>query len=31
LKRELAFSMGEANRPVFKTGRETDPRLKKFR
>jgi len=31
LNRELAHCMGETPRPVFKTGRESDPRLKKFR
>jgi hypothetical protein len=31
LSRELAYCMGETTRPVFKTGRECDPRLKKFR
>ena len=29
LQKELAFCMGETERPEFKTGREADPRLKK--
>ena len=31
LKKELKYVSGEQTRPEFKTGRETDPRLKKFR
>ncbi len=31
LQRELAYCMGEEDRPKFKTGRDADPRLKKFR
>ena len=31
LKRELAYCLGDEERPAFKTGREADPRLKKFR
>ena len=31
LKRELAYSVGDESRPEFKTGRDADPRLKKFR
>ena len=30
LTKELGYAMGET-RPEFKTGREADPRLKKFR
>ena len=30
LEKELGYMMGE-DRPAFKTGRETDPRLKKYR
>jgi len=29
LKKELAFVVGDAERPVFKTGRDADPRLRK--
>tara|TARA_R110001583_G_scaffold21333_12_gene81070 strand:- start:1267 stop:1458 length:192 start_codon:yes stop_codon:yes gene_type:complete len=29
LKKELGYAVGETKRPVFKTGREADPRLKK--
>mgnify|MGYP001252225709 CR=1 FL=1 len=30
LEKELAFCTGEKERPSFRTGREVDPRLKKF-
>ena len=30
LKRELAYVAGDEKRPSFKTGRDTDPRLKKL-
>lgn len=30
LQKELAYCMGETNRPEFKTGRDADPRLKKY-
>ena len=29
LKKELAYTVGDEDRPKFKTGREVDPRLKK--
>ena len=31
LKRELAYCIGDAPRPEFKTGRDADPRLKKYK
>ena len=31
LQKELEFCIGDKPRPEFKTGREADPRLKKFR
>ena len=31
LKKELGFVTGELERPAFKTGRDADPRYKKFR
>ena len=30
LQKELSYCMGETDRPVFKTGRDADPRLKKL-
>ena len=30
LKKELSYCMGEVDRPPFKTGRDADPRLKKY-
>ncbi len=30
LEKELAYCTGEAERPSFATGREADPRLKKY-
>ena len=31
LERELGYSTGELDRPTFTTGRESDPRLKKWK
>jgi len=30
LQKELSYCMGESERPSFKTGRDSDPRLKKL-
>jgi len=29
MEKELAYCIGDTERPAFKTGRESDPRLKK--
>ena len=31
MEKELAYCTGGAERPTFKSGRDTDPRLKKFK
>jgi hypothetical protein len=31
LEKELGYSTGELDRPTFKTGRDIDPRLKKWK
>ena len=31
LNKELAYASGDETRPEFKTGRDADPRLKKYR